>query len=242
MRFLIGCGSIGMLIIDSFKTHRVGIKAELYRPDRAVAVFGDDELRRVDVLRLRVRALSVTAELRQVQLALAARGARPGYLSAFPEEFFDRVEARKGVWAPYYTLHKILAGLIDVHRVFGDPVALEAAKGMASWVGLRARGLSAAQWQEMLQTEFGGMQESLSELYGVTRDPEHLRLARLFDHKLVFDPLARGEDPLDGLHANTQIPKAIGAARDCALTGDPRGRDVLEPGGARALIRDRRPQ
>ena len=68
--------------------------------------------------RLRVRALSVTAELRKVQLALAARGARPGYLSAFPEEFFDRVEARKGVWAPYYTLHKILAGLLDVHRVF----------------------------------------------------------------------------------------------------------------------------
>ena len=55
-----------------------------------------------------------------MQLALAARGATPGYLSAFPEEFFDRVEARKGVWAPYYTLHKILAGLLDVHRVFGD--------------------------------------------------------------------------------------------------------------------------
>ena len=186
--------------------------------------------------RLRVRALSVTAELRQVQLALAARGARPGYLSAFPEEFFDRVEARKGVWAPYYTLHKILAGLIDVHRVFGDPVALEAAKGMASWVGLRARGLSAAQWQEMLQTEFGGMQESLSELYGVTRDPEHLRLARLFDHKLVFDPLARGEDPLDGLHANTQIPKAIGAARDCALTGDPRYCRVAETFWSRVAL------
>ena len=119
--------------------------------------------------RLRARAVAVTAELRRVQLALAARGAHSGYLSAFPEEFFDRVEARKGVWAPYYTLHKILAGLVDVHRVFGDPTALEAAKGMAAWVGLRARGLSDAQWQEMLQTEFGGMQESLTELYA--RDP-----------------------------------------------------------------------
>jgi len=186
--------------------------------------------------RLRIRALSVTAELRKVQLALAARGARPGYLSAFPEEFFDRVEARKSVWAPYYTLHKILAGLLDVHRVFSDPVALEAAKGMASWVGLRARGLSAAQWQEMLQTEFGGMQESLSELYAVTRDPEHLRLARLFDHKLVFDPLARGEDALDGLHANTQIPKAIGAERDCELTGDPRYCRVAETFWSRVAL------
>ncbi len=177
---------------------------------------------------LRARALAITAELRQVQLALAARGAHAGYLSAFPEEFFDRVEARKGVWAPYYTLHKILAGLLDVHRAFGDPVALETAKGIAAWVGLRARGLTTAQWQEMLQTEFGGMQESLTDLYAVTRDPEHLRLARLFDHHAVFDPLARGEDALDGLHANTQIPKAIGAERDCELTGDPRYCRVAE--------------
>jgi DUF1680 family protein len=178
--------------------------------------------------RLRARALAITAELRRVQLALAARGANPGYLSAFPEEFFDRLEARKGVWAPYYTLHKILAGLLDVHRVFGDKAALETAKGMASWVALRAGRLSDAQWQEMLQTEFGGMQESLTALHAVTRDPEHLRLARLFDHRVLFDPLARGEDPLDGLHANTQIPKAIGAELDCEATGEGRYCRVAE--------------
>ena len=178
--------------------------------------------------RLKTRALAITAELRRVQLVLAARGAHPGYLSAFPEEFFDRVEARKGVWAPYYTLHKILAGLLDVHRVFGDETGLEAAKGMASWVGLRAKSLSDAQWQEMLQTEFGGMEESLTALYTVTHDPEHLRLARLFDHRVLFDPLARGEDPLDGLHANTQIPKAIGAELDCTTTGEARYCRVAE--------------
>jgi DUF1680 family protein len=71
----------------------------------------------------------------------------------------------------------------------------------------------------MLETEFGGMEDALTELYATTGDLEHLRLARLFDHRAVFDPLARGEDRLDGLHANTQIPKAIGAARDCELTG-----------------------
>ncbi|HEX9187803.1 MAG TPA: beta-L-arabinofuranosidase domain-containing protein, partial [Vicinamibacteria bacterium] len=172
--------------------------------------------------RLKARAVAIAAELRKVQQALAAKGSTTGYLSAFPEEFFDRVEARRGVWAPYYTLHKILAGLLDVHRAAGDPTALEAARGMAAWVGARARRLTDAQWQAMLETEFGGMQDALTELHVTTGDPEHLRLARLFDHRAVFDPLAQGEDLLDGLHANTQIPKAIGAAVDCEVTGERR--------------------
>jgi hypothetical protein len=178
--------------------------------------------------RLAARAIAIAGELRKVQQALAAKGMTPGYLSAFPEEFFDRVEARTGVWAPYYTLHKIMAGLLDVHRATADPVALEAVKGMADWVGIRARRLTDAQWQAMLETEFGGMQEVLTELHVTTGDPEHLRLARLFDHRAVFDPLARGEDPLDGLHANTQIPKAIGAAVDCEVTGERRYCAVAE--------------
>ena len=78
----------------------------------------------------------------------------------------------------------------------------------------------------MLETEFGGMDEVLANLYAVTGDPEHLRLARLFDHRAVFDPLAQGQDALDGLHANTQIPKAIGAAREYEVTGEKRYRDI----------------
>jgi DUF1680 family protein len=172
--------------------------------------------------RLKARGLAIAGELRKVQLALPAKGMTPGYLSAFPEEFFDRVETRRGVWAPYYTLHKVMAGLLDVHRATGDPVALETVKGLAAWVGTRAARLTDAQWQAMLETEFGGMEDVLTGLYVTTGDPEHLRLARLFDHRAVFDPLARGQDPLDGLHANTQIPKAIGAALDCEVTGEPR--------------------
>ncbi|HEX9190269.1 MAG TPA: beta-L-arabinofuranosidase domain-containing protein, partial [Vicinamibacteria bacterium] len=178
--------------------------------------------------RLKVRAVAIAAELRKVQQALAAKGSTTGYLSAFPEEFFDRVEARRGVWAPYYTLHKILAGLLDLHRATGDRASLEAATGMADWVAARARRLTDAKWQAMLETEFGGMQDALTELHLTTGDPEHLRLARLFDHRAVFDPLARGEDALDGLHANTQIPKAIGAAADCEATGERRYCAVAE--------------
>ena len=172
--------------------------------------------------RLKERALRIVAELARVQQALERRGAHPGYLAAFPESFFDRLEKRERVWAPYYTLHKILAGILDVHRVTGDPVALEIARGIAGWVSFRASRLSEAQWQAQLDTEFGGMQEALTELYRSTGDAGHLLLARRFDHHAVFDPLARGEDPLDGLHANTQIPKAIGAALDCELTGEAR--------------------
>jgi hypothetical protein len=172
--------------------------------------------------RLKTRAQAIVTELQKVQRALPSRGMHAGYLSAFPEEFFDRLEARQGVWAPYYTLHKIMAGLLDVHRATGDLTALETVKGMAAWVAFRAKRLTDEQWQQMLETEFGGMQDVLTELYVTTGDEEHLRLARRFDHRAVFDPLARGEDPLDGLHANTQIPKAIGAARDCEVTGEPR--------------------
>jgi DUF1680 family protein len=178
--------------------------------------------------RLKHRMLAAVTALREVQRSLARRGMSPGYLSAFPEELFDRVEAREPVWAPYYTLHKIMAGLLDVYRVTGEPAALEAVEAMAAWVGTRAERLTAEQWQDMLGTEFGGMQDVLTALFVTTGEDEHLRLARLFDHHAVFDPLARGEDPLDGLHANTQIPKAIGAARDCAATGDPRYCAVAE--------------
>jgi DUF1680 family protein len=172
--------------------------------------------------RLKQRALAIVAELSGVQRALERRGAHPGYLAAFPESFFDRLEKRERVWAPYYTLHKILAGILDVHSVTGDPTALEVARGIAGWVEFRASRLNEAQWQALLDTEFGGMQEALTELYRRTGDERHLLLARRFDHHAVFDPLSRGEDPLDGLHANTQIPKAIGAALDCELTGDTR--------------------
>jgi DUF1680 family protein len=172
--------------------------------------------------RLKERALSIVAELRRLQQALEKRGANPGYLSAFPESFFDRLERRERVWAPYYTLHKILAGVLDVHCATGDPTALAIARGMAAWVELRASHLSEAQWQALLETEFGGMEEALTDLYRLTGEERYLRLARRFDHKAVFDPLVRGEDRLDGLHANTQIPKAIGAALDCELTGEAR--------------------
>jgi DUF1680 family protein len=164
--------------------------------------------------RFKAVAEKVVAELAKVQQAMPARGFHPGYLSAYPEEFFDRVDKAERVWAPYYTLHKIMAGLLDVYLNCDDEQALDVVVKMADWVKFRVDRLTDEQQQRALNTEFGGMEEVLANLYAVTGNQEYLRVSRKFDHKRIFDPLARGEDPLNGVHANTQIPKAIGAARD----------------------------
>lgn len=176
--------------------------------------------------RLKAKADAIVAELAKIQAAMPSKGFNAGYLSAYPESFIDRVENRQRVWAPYYTLHKIMAGLLDMYLLCDNQQALDVLVKMADWVKFRQDRLTEEQQQAMLRTEFGGMNEVLANLYAVTGNPEHLRLARTFDHRFIFDPLARGEDPLNGLHANTQIPKAIGAAREYEMTGEKRYYDI----------------
>ena len=176
--------------------------------------------------RFKARGDLMVAELAKVQQAAPSKGYHAGYLSAFPEELFDRVEARQRVWAPYYTIHKIMAGLLDMYQLAGNRQALDVLEKQAAWVKFRMDRLTHEQQQSMLMTEHGGMVEVLSNLYAATGNAEDLRVARLFDHAFILDPLARREDKLDGLHANTQIPKIIGAAREYEMTGDARYRDI----------------
>ena len=145
-----------------------------------------------------------------------------GYLSAFPETFMDRVEQRQQVWAPYYTLHKILAGLEDMYVYGQDDQALQMAAKFGDWVVARNAKLTDDQLQAMLQTEQGGMNEALATLYALTGKKQYLETSLRFNHHQVIDPLAAGEDRLTGLHANTQIPKFVGLARQYELTGDQR--------------------
>ena len=178
--------------------------------------------------RFKQRVDKLVAEFAKCQAAAPAKGFNAGYLSAFPESFIDRVEPRKPVWAPWYTLHKIYAGLLDAHEHCGNKQALETMVKAADWIKFRVDRLSREAMQASLATEFGGMNEVLANLYAVTRNPDHLRLAQAFDHDAVFAPLAAGEDKLNGLHANTQIPKMIGAAVEYELTGDDRYRHIAE--------------
>lgn len=143
-----------------------------------------------------------------------------GYISAFPEYLIDRAIAGKPVWAPWYTLHKIYAGLLDMYLYTGNNKALEILTKAAAWAYGKIGDLTSEQLATMLKTEFGGMNEVMYNLYGVTGNPEHKKLAECFFHHFVMDPLASGQDRLSGLHANTQIPKITGAARGYELTGE----------------------
>ncbi len=164
----------------------------------------------------------IVAELALCQSNSPEAGFHEGYLSAFPESFIDRVEQGRQVWAPWYTLHKILAGLLDAHRLCGNEQALAVAEKMGDWVKFRVDHLSHDQMQRSLENEQGGMTEALANLYAATGNKDYLDLSAAFNHDRVIGPLSRGEDRLDGLHANTQIPKIMGAAREYEYTADPK--------------------
>jgi uncharacterized protein len=168
--------------------------------------------------KIKANADYVVAELAKCQAALGTTG----FLSAYPEEFFDRVFSMRQVWAPFYTLHKILAGLVDMYDVTGNAQALEVAEKIAHWVKSRTDRSDDNHMEVMLNhTEQGGMNEALANLYALTGNPEYLATARRFDEKHYTEPLAAHRDELTGEHVNSFIPNIIGTAREYELTGDP---------------------
>jgi DUF1680 family protein len=171
--------------------------------------------------RFKQRVDYLVAELARCQSNSTAAGFHEGYLSAYPETMIDQLEQGKPVWAPWYTLHKIMAGLLDASQQGGNAQALEVLTNMANWAKFRVDRLTPQQMQRTLNTEQGGMAEVLASLYGVTGNTNYLQLAREFNHQRVLDPLEHGDDRLNGLHANTQIPKIIGIAREYEFTGEP---------------------
>lgn len=148
-----------------------------------------------------------------------------GYLSAFPSEFFDRFEAIKPVWAPYYTIHKILAGLLDQYTFGRNSQALSMAKWMVDYFYDRVQTVISRYTIERhwasLNEETGGMNDVLYKLYSITADPKHLMLAHLFDKPCFLGLLAVKADSISGFHANTHIPIVIGSQMRYEVTGDP---------------------
>src|SRR5712692_4224908 len=154
-----------------------------------------------------------------------------GYLSALEggREKFNEVAGGNirssffdlnGLWSPWYTLHKTFAGLRDAYRYAGNRTALDVETKFATWAEGILMKLDEAQTQRMLNTEFGGMNEVLADLYADTGDKRWLNLSHHFDHHAVIDPLARHEDRLSGLHGNTQVPKLLGVLMRYIYAGD----------------------
>ncbi|KAF5549322.1 hypothetical protein FMEXI_4309 [Fusarium mexicanum] len=168
------------------------------------------------------RATYFVQELAKCQANNAKAGFTKGYLSGFPESDISKVEDRtlSNGNVPYYAIHKTLAGLLDVYRRMGDQTAKDTMLSLASWVDTRTSKLSYGQMQSMLQTEFGGMNEVLADIAFYTKDVKWLKVAQRFDHAVIFDPLQQNVDKLSGLHANTQLPKWIGALREYKVGGD----------------------
>jgi len=182
----------------------------------------------VEALRDRVAVL--VRELARCQAALGQ-----GYLAAFPASELNTIETKfDGSWAPYYTLHKILAGLLDAHRHCMNAEALELAVRLANYIAERIEKVPRERLESMLRTdrpnppnEFGGMSEVLQDLHALTHDPAHLLLADVFEPPWFIDPLMRGDDQLTALHCNTHIPIVLGLARRFERTGQRRCRDAV---------------
>jgi uncharacterized protein len=187
---------------------------------RMAAATGDESFRqKTDYL---------VAELAKCQQALN----QDGYLAAFPSLALDWQEGNSknsgGVVVPYYTIHKIMAGLVDAHHYLGNQQALDVALKMSACLQKRLLALPPDKIERMFrtdhsrnpQTEFGGMADVLTELYSITGDKKHLELAALFNRPWLIDPLAANEDRLKALHANTHVAQLAGIARHANVSCD----------------------
>ncbi|MFN7252315.1 MAG: beta-L-arabinofuranosidase domain-containing protein [Anaerobacillus sp.] len=158
-----------------------------------------------------------------------------GYVSGFPRLCFDKVFtgtfevehfSLAGQWVPWYSIHKIFAGLIDAYKLLNHEKALEVVIKLANWAKKGTDNLDDAKFEKMLICEHGGMNETFADLYTITGNLDYLGLAIRFSHKAILEPLAEGIDNLEGKHANTQIPKVIGAAKLYDITGETKYRDM----------------
>jgi DUF1680 family protein len=175
----------------------------------------------------------LVSALGECQQALAEHGdprpSHPGYLAAYPETQFILLESYTTyptIWAPYYTCHKIMRGLLDAHTLTGNAQALQIAAKMGDWVHSRLGRLPKEQlermWSIYIAGEYGGMNEVMADLYALTGRQEHLAAARCFDNTALLDACAADRDILEGRHANQHIPQFTGYVRLFDHTGEAR--------------------
>jgi DUF1680 family protein len=173
-----------------------------------------------DDRRMKQRVDYIVGELQACQ-----EQSRNGLVCAFPDgaaQLENAVTGRQFVGVPWYTMHKVLAGLHAANVHAGSAPALDVLKKLADWTATATAPMTDDQFQHMLRTEHGGMNEVLADVAALTQDSKYLALAHRFNHEAVLSPLAESRDVLDGLHANTQIPKVAGFQRLFELTDEER--------------------
>jgi hypothetical protein len=176
--------------------------------------------------RFKARADYIVREFKEVQdkngdgYLGALEGGREAFAALSRGDIRSAAFDLNGLWSPWYTLHKTFAGLRDAYRHTGNRTALDMEIKYAAWAGSVLAPLSDAQVQKSLNTEHGGMNEVLADLYADTGNRRWLDLSYRFEHHAFTDPLKRHQDNLSGKHGNCQIPKLIGSAARYGYTGD----------------------
>jgi uncharacterized protein len=165
----------------------------------------------------------MVAEMAKCQEKLGGK-----YLSAYPTTWWDRLDRRERVWAPFYTIHKITAGMWDMYKLAGNQQALKVLEGMAAWADDYTGRKTDENMQAILNIEFGGIAESFYHLAAETKEARWGKLADRFQKRIFINPLAMRRDELRGLHVNTHIPQVIAAARRYEVSGDLRFFDVAD--------------
>ncbi|MBE0652560.1 MAG: glycoside hydrolase family 127 protein [Bacteroidales bacterium] len=180
------------------------------------------------------KAEYLIGELEKCQQRVSEMGYSEGYLSAFPEKEVDKLFLNQVPWAPLYCIHKIFAGMLDCYEYLGNEKALEIAGNLGNWTHNKLKAYNRdelqAAWNRMNWNsgEYGGFNESMAKLFKITGDTSYLETAMYFNHDFLFEPLKMGIDSLggltvegrDGMHANTQFPKIIGAVEIFGCNND----------------------
>lgn len=162
-------------------------------------------------------------------------GFHEGYIGGYSEEQFDLLEKGErypNIWAPYYTLHKILAGLLDAYCFAADKEALHVAEQAGMWVYNRLKRLTKSECERMWDTyiagEFGGINESLAKLYQLTAETKCLHAAKMFENDRLYIPMKEKYDTLEGMHANQHIPQIVGCMELFRATGEKKYYEIAE--------------
>ena len=183
-------------------------------------------------LQLKEKIIAIVDGLEEVQKAMRTKeeGSPVGYLSGFPETRFDVLESGTPTKVPWYMIHKIMQGLLDIYKYVGYPKALSVAENLANWVNWRTGRLTAEHMQNVLKTdEYGGMQDVLANMYQVTENPLYLEISERFTQKeLLLTPLYEGKDNLTKLHGNTYLAKIVSCITAYEATKNEYYRTVAE--------------